>query len=488
MKKPDETLFRLIKSLTTSQKRNFRKFANRHGTAGEYLELFDEYDALPESDFDETTIAPKHKNLSNLKSYLFDKILDSMREFNPSEPVDLMEYWHSAFVLRAQGFHETGYEILKSGIEIGEARESHTALLQLYELRLQIAEVLPPYSEDFKLHEEIATRKYTIASTIAREAQYAMLLSKIRQSLRTRLSDPQEFSSTIVSTIFAHPLMAFELGSPTRIEVILKSFVFMSCGIWQGNYEIVELFGRKVWSLFEADSVLITEFPDKYLECGMILMVALRKNNKPDEADAVFEKAYSFFDKGKFLSVVAIERYSIIILHYLVSIKNTEKANGHLAKLQSGVAFNIKKLSYDWLSFYYFTLAIYYFDENNLREAKKWLALLFSLNRDQARRDMLIFGMLLELLVLIDTNDYEVGAHRLKSAANFLKNKGGMYQIEEIILDMFHDWLKASGKPDFNEDLLACQAKIETVKQNAFESRAFYYIDIESWLSEKIAR
>lgn len=72
-----EGLYRLIHSLTAEEKGYFKKFAKRHISKGNsYLQLFDTINK--QSNFNETALKKKYKNLSVLKNYLFELILQSL--------------------------------------------------------------------------------------------------------------------------------------------------------------------------------------------------------------------------------------------------------------------------------------------------------------------------------------------------------------------------------------------------------------------------
>ncbi|MFB0925750.1 MAG: hypothetical protein QMB65_10815, partial [Vicingaceae bacterium] len=88
--KRSEHLHQLIKSLSKSEKRSFKLFANRHtiGEKNNYIQLFDAIDK--QENYDEAILIKKLKdkkltdNLSSVKVQLYNLILKNLRQYNPT--------------------------------------------------------------------------------------------------------------------------------------------------------------------------------------------------------------------------------------------------------------------------------------------------------------------------------------------------------------------------------------------------------------------
>lgn len=86
-----DQLFSLVKSLTKSEKRNFKIFANRTPQESKFLFLFDALDKISKYDEDKILKHPaiKKSQLSNLKAVLYKQILSSLRLQHASKDIDL---------------------------------------------------------------------------------------------------------------------------------------------------------------------------------------------------------------------------------------------------------------------------------------------------------------------------------------------------------------------------------------------------------------
>ena len=113
-----DSLFVLIKSLSKSEKRQFKIFASRLETSSntKFIELFN---ILDKSEvYDEKTILKsgiiKKVQLSNLKSYLYKQILVSIRLNIPSQNIryQLREQIDFATILYNKGLYKQSLKIL----------------------------------------------------------------------------------------------------------------------------------------------------------------------------------------------------------------------------------------------------------------------------------------------------------------------------------------------------------------------------------------
>ena len=129
-------LFRLIKTLTKAEKRNFRLFVNR-GAGREavlFVQLFDVLDK--QKSYDEEGIfkripAMKRSQLSNLKRHLYKQILTSLRLIETPKNIDLQvrEQIDFAKILYNKGLYLQSLKVLEKVKLL--AREAHQDLLEL---------------------------------------------------------------------------------------------------------------------------------------------------------------------------------------------------------------------------------------------------------------------------------------------------------------------------------------------------------------------
>ena len=120
--KRSEHLFQLIKSLSKSEKRSFKLFANRHtiGDKNNYIELFDAIEK--QIVYDEALLVKKIKdqklvnNISSIKVQLYNLILKSLRQYNSGDKAsyEIRMYMDYIDLLFEKGLYNQCKKILKT--------------------------------------------------------------------------------------------------------------------------------------------------------------------------------------------------------------------------------------------------------------------------------------------------------------------------------------------------------------------------------------
>ena len=135
-----EHIFILIKSLTKSEKRQFKLFVNRMGSNfdSKFLNLFN---LLEKSDkYDEKLILKKNfvkkQQLSNLKAHLYKQILISLR-LNPANKnirLQIREQLDFATILYHKGLYKQSLKLLEKSKNLALKNEEKYTAYEIVEL------------------------------------------------------------------------------------------------------------------------------------------------------------------------------------------------------------------------------------------------------------------------------------------------------------------------------------------------------------------
>ncbi len=137
--KPSDDLFRLIKTLSRTEKGYFKKYAQLHSSSKEveYLLLFDEIDKQTD-EYDEEKIVKKLrklsvlKNLSVTKSYLFDLILKSQRAYHEQTmlPLKSDSQINNIEILAEKGLFDLAEKLVEKQIAFSVEYDNKLMLLK----------------------------------------------------------------------------------------------------------------------------------------------------------------------------------------------------------------------------------------------------------------------------------------------------------------------------------------------------------------------
>ena len=139
MEKKD-TLFLLVKSLSKSEKRQFKLYAGRLGGKSEknFMALFSVLDKM--EDFNEKVILQKtnikKQQLSNSKAHLYKQILVSLRlnPFHQNVKTQIREQLDFATILYSKGLHKQSLKILEKAKNMALLNEENNLAYEIVEL------------------------------------------------------------------------------------------------------------------------------------------------------------------------------------------------------------------------------------------------------------------------------------------------------------------------------------------------------------------
>ena len=135
------------------------------------------------------------------------------------------------------------------------------------------------------------------------------------------------------------------------------------------------------------------------------------------------------------------------------------------------------------LTFYY-KIACLYFGSGNNEKAIEYLNKIINWKVD-LRTDLQCYARLLHLIAHFELGNYDLLEYLIKSVYRFMGKMENLSAVEEEMFSFLRNALQLSPaqvRPAF-QNLLE---RISQYEGNRFETRAFVYLDVVSWLESKI--
>jgi len=133
---------------------------------------------------------------------------------------------------------------------------------------------------------------------------------------------------------------------------------------------------------------------------------------------------------------------------------------------------------------FYYKIASLYFGSGDYDNTVTYLTKIINWKLN-LRNDLQCYARLLHLIAHYELGNYDLLEYLTKSVYRFMAKMENLSLVEEEIFQFLRKAFNLSPKelkPEF-EKLLA---KLKQIENNKFESRAFAYLDIISWLESKI--
>ena len=495
IKSQKDHLFQLIRSLSKSEKRQFKLYVGRLGVNSDskFLNLFNFLDKA--NGYDEAAILKsgivKKRQLANVKAHLYKQILISLK-LSPSHQnvrAQIREQLDFASILYHKGLYKQSLKILDKAKELAISNEEKNLAYQVVELEKVI--------ESQYITRSINNRADEL-SIQARDLSYLNVIASKLSNLSLQLY------SIILRT-------GYVKNEEERIEIDAYFHARLP------KYEIHELgFREKLW-LYKAYlwySFLTQDFKNcyKYASKWVELFydhpkmihsnpVFFLKGNNYLLESLFFIKQKQRFDKTltSFEKIIQSEGFpidnNIEALSFLYV--NLHKINGYFidGRFEEGLHL-VPKIEEELKEFddridehhvmtFYYKFASLYFGVGDNEKCIFYLNKIISNRSLSMREDLLCFSRILHLVAHYEAGyDYHLES-LLKSTYKFLIKMNDLHEVQKEMIKFIKN-LQNIYPHEIKKAFRELHSKLLQHEDDPYESRAFLYLDILSWLESNI--
>ena len=488
-------LFVLIKSLSKSEKRQFKIFASRLETSSntKFIELFT---ILDKSDvYDEKLILKsgsiKKVQLSNLKSYLYKQILVSIRLNIPSQNIryQLREQIDFATILYNKGLYKQSLKILdKTKQQALENDEKHMA----YEI-VEFEKLI----ESQYITRSIQGRADELAVQ-AKELNYRNTISSKLSNLSLQLygimlktgyvKSDEEYQ--YIDTYFNKHIAKFDENKFGFRE----KYWYYNANLWRSflvqDFLSCYKFAHKWVTLFYDTPNMIYLNPVFFLKGNHYLLESLFMLKYKTNFKKYLIQLEETINDPKF--PVNDNIASLCFLYLYNNKLNFHILEGSFAESEYLIPEVLYKMNqhsehldeHHEMLFYY-KIACIYFGNEKYNESLFYLEKIINNKNLTMREDLMCFARLLYLILHYELgNDYYL-ENQLKSTYKFLLKMNDLHEVQKEIIRFLKN-LNSIYPGDIKKEFIKMKERFIELEKNTYEKRAFLYLDIISWLESKI--
>lgn len=494
-KEQKDNLFILVKSLSKSEKRQFKLYVGRLGVNedSKFLTLFNILDKL--THYDEAAILKKgivkKQQLSNLKAHLYKQILISLR-LNPSHQdirVQIREQLDFATILYHKGLYKQSLKILDKAKTLAIVNEEKNVAYEIVELEKVIesqyitrslnnrADELSIQAKQLSLHNVLASKLSNLSLQL-----YGLFLKQ------GYIKNDEDYQ--LVTKYFNDRLPKYNINE-------------------LGFREKLWLYKAKLWySFLTVDFLSCYKYASKwvnlfYKNTDMIVLnpvFFLRGNNYLLESLYYLRQYKKFKASLKRFEEVTHESWfplndnneSLIFLFVYNSKFNLHFIEGSFDEglpLIDDVLEKLKiyknKIDEHHVMVFYYKIASMYFGAGDNKKCIEFLDKIISNKSLQMREDLLCFSRILNLVVHYEAGlDYNLEI-LIKSTYKFLIKMEDLHDVQKE----FIKFLRGLGDiypHEVKNEFIKLHKKLKEFENDPYQSRAFLYLDIISWLESKI--
>lgn len=490
-----DTTFQLVKSLEKSEKRNFKLYMKRN-SADSNLKIIQLFDAMDKMDgYEEATLLRKNKSiqkqqLSNLKAHLYRSILSSLRLIKQEDniTIQLNEQMDFARILYNKGLYLQTLKVLDKMKELAKEFEQITYLQQILFFEKKIEGLY-------------------ITRSIQNRAEKLSIESNAVDEQLSNISKLSNLSLQLYSWYIKNGVARNE-AEGDEVKQYFETHIPSNAEKLTGFYEQLYLYQSQCWvSFIRQDYLLYYRYSQKWvdlfskypsmIEAETAHFIKGMHNLMSAHFDVQHEKklveTIELFEKFTQRKVVQQnDNYRILCFMYLYIAKiNQHFLEGTFTEGLRLVPHIEEKLEeyelfldrHRVLTFYY-KIACLYFGSGDNEKAIEYLNKIINWRVD-LRTDLQCYARLLHIIAHYEMGNFDLLEYLIKSVYRFMGKMKNLSAVEEEMFRFLRQSFKLSPdqfKPAF-EKLLQ---RILQYEGNRFETRAFVYLDVISWLESKI--
>ncbi len=490
-----DILFQLIHSLEKAEKRHFKLYINRNSARQDLkiVQLFDAIDKLKE--YDEKLLLKKLQGiekpqLHNLKTHLYREILAGLRLLKSADSIDLQlnEQFDYAHILYKKGLFGQSLRLLEKAKETAISHQKFNHLTQLISLEKRLETLYITRSGQDKVERLAAQALEVIDHTnmVVRLSNLVMqLFSWYIRYGHARNTDDEK----AIRQFFSQNLPpGIEVQNGFYEKLYLYQAYSMYAFIRQDFLQYYRYNQRWV-ELFDVTPLMIRVETGHYIKALHNLLNAHFDLRNHQQFARVLTRFEAFAETER---VRNHQNFSVQCFIYIYVAKiNQHFMQGSFAEGLTIVPHILEQLeAYKFfidrhrVLVFNYKIASLYFGNGDYSTCIDYLHLIINDSPD-LRYDLQCYARLLHLLAHYEMGNTGITESLIKSVYRYMARMQNFTTIEEEIFKFLRRSFALS-RHQMKQELELFLQKTKALEKNRFETRAFAYLDVISWVESKV--
>ncbi|WP_298902926.1 hypothetical protein [uncultured Psychroserpens sp.] len=488
-------LFSLVKSLTKSEKRQFKLYVGRLGVNSDskFLNLFnllDKTKTYNEAAIIKTGIVKKQQ-LANVKAHLYKQILISLK-LNPAHQnirSQIREQLDFASILYHKGLYKQSLRILNKVKDLAIANEEKNMAFEIVELEKIIESQYITRSISSRADELAIQARDLSAQNVITSKLSNLSLQLYSIILKTGyVKNEDEYK--IVTQYFTDRLPEITWDKLGFREKLWYYKAHLWYNFLRQDFLNCYRYAAKWVDLFHQNPSMINLNPVFYLKGNNYLLESLYFiNNKPKFVKKL-EHFKTTVDSPRFNKdgnvstlIFLYTNFHSINQHFIDG--SFEEGLKLIPKIEKSLVLFDSRIDPHHKMIFYYKFASLHFGAGNNKACITYLDKIISNKSLSMREDLLCFSRVLNLVAHYEAGiDYHLET-LLRSTYKFLIKMNDLHEVQKEMIKFIRN-LQDIYPHDLKNAFKNLLERLKIYEDHPFERRAFLYLDIISWLESKI--
>ncbi|MEP0211917.1 MAG: hypothetical protein ABJD66_01790 [Cellulophaga sp.] len=490
-----DALFVLVKSLSKSEKRQFKLYVGRLGvnTDAKFLSLFNLLDKG--KTYSEKVILDsgivKKAQLSNLKAHLYKQILVSLRlnPVNQNIRVQIREQLDFATILYQKGLYKQSLKLLDKVKGIAIENEEKNIAYEIVELEKVIETQYITRSIPDRANELAVQAKELSAHNVMTSKLSNLSLQLYGMMLKVGYVRSDEDLKKVKTYFNDHlPIYNIEdLGFREKLW-LYKAYLWYSFLIQ--DFLSCYKYANKWVDLFYENKDMIYLNPVFFLKGNHYLLESLFYVKYSTQFKATLTKMEAMIESKSFPKNDNISSLAFLYL-------NSNKLNQHFLEgtfekglylvriVEYGINKHKDRIDEHHIMLLYYKCACLYFGVGDNKLCIQYLKKIINNKNLKMREDLMCFSRVLSLVAHYEAGmDYHLEV-QLKSTYKFLIKMNDMHAVQKEMIKFLRN-LRDIYPTDLRNEFKKLHTELKKYENHPYEKRAFLYLDIISWLESHL--
>ena len=459
------------------------------------LLLFDHINK--QKDFDEESILKKEpgikpSQLSNLKAYLYEKIMQSVRQYNASRIYDIKirEQIDFAQLLIERRLYPLGINCLKKAKKM--AKQNSNLELQLEIIKLE-KDIITQTGNEADRTDQIIAEVQQINSQINNITIFSNLFIKLNSLYRKIGFIRDESDYLKVKEFFYSNLPTYEEKRLSIAERIYLYRLFVGYYFFIQDFDQGLAYAKKLEQTLESEELVVETHIELYITSLNNLLIAQYKLWRYDEFVQTNSKLHSVksmnnLHMNESIRIRLLKYYYIHEINKFFMVGDFDKGADFVTKESATITALIELLDQHSAMIIDYKIACLYFGAGNYSQSIRWLNKIINIANVDIREDLHCFARIINLICHYELGNFDVINYYIISTYRFLFKKDDLHLFQKFILKFLKSLGKEVGNKELLERFLRLKMQLLPLVNSPYEKRAFIYFDIISWLESKIEK
>ncbi|MEH6679992.1 MAG: hypothetical protein V7724_05560 [Sediminicola sp.] len=490
-----DALFVLVKSLSKSEKRQFKLYVGRLGvnTDAKFLALFNLLDKMKV--YDEKAILGsgivKKTQLSNLKAHLYKQILVSLRlnPVNQNIRVQLREQLDFATILYQKGLYKQSLKILDKAKATAIENEEKNIAYEIVELEKvietqYITRSIPDRADELAMQAKQLSEQNVMTSKLSNLSLqlYGMMLK-----VGYVRSDEDH---TKVKRYFERHLPDYNIEDLGFREKLWLYKAYLWYSFLTQDFLSCYKYASKWVDLFYENKEMIHLNPVFFLKGNHYLLESLFYVKYSSQFRETLEKLELIVNSEAFPKNDNISSLSFLYINSnklnLHFMEGTFEKGLYLVKIiEYGIVKHRERIDQHHVMVFYYKIACLYFSIGDNKSCIQYLKKIINNKNLKMREDLMCFARVLSLVAHYEAGmDYHLEV-QLKSTYKFLLKMNDLHAVQKEMIK----FLRSLGDiypHELRNEFQKLYNQLKKYEDHPYEKRAFLYLDILSWLESHL--